>query len=119
MRGLCRLRGWFKPLQIKSVTLANGSTANKWAVVSDTGGKAEVLGDSFVGPTDCSSYGGPFCTYPWFAFNGTSSAFTYGADYPGTKFDYGQAAQFATTMQRGGPFGPGSTYCDTVISPAP
>ena len=73
----------------------------------------------FVGPTDCSSSGGPFCTYPWFAFNGTSSAFTYGADYPGTKFDYGQAAQFATTMQCGGPFGPGSTYCDTVISPAP
>ena len=47
VRGLCRVRGWFKPLQIKSVTFANGSTANKWAVVSDTGGKAEVLGDSF------------------------------------------------------------------------
>lgn len=42
---------------------------------------------------------------------------SYGADYPGTKFDYGQAAQFATTMQCGGPFGPDSTYCDTVISP--
>jgi hypothetical protein len=81
----------FKPLQIKSVTFANGSTANKWAVVSDTGGKAEVLGASFVGPTDCSSYGGPYCTYPWYVFNGTDSAFTYGADYPGTKFDYGES----------------------------
>jgi hypothetical protein len=109
----------FHPLQIKSVTFANGSTANKWAVVSDTGGKAEVLGDSFVGPTDCSTYGGPYCTYPWYAFNGTSSAFTYGADYPGTQFDYGQAAQFATTMQCGGPFGPGSTYCDTPLTPTP
>jgi hypothetical protein len=109
----------FKPLQIKSVTFANGSTANKWAVVSDTGGKAEVLGDSFVGPTDCSGYGGPFCTYPWFALNGTGSAFTYGADYPGTKFDYGKANEFATAPRCGGPFGPDSTYCDTVISPTP
>lgn len=102
----------FKPLQIKSVTFANGSTANKWAVVSDFGGTAEVN-------QYCPTYGGPFCSYPWFAFNGTDSAFTYGADYPGTKFDYGQAKQFATTPQCGGPFGPDSTYCDTVISPAP
>jgi hypothetical protein len=109
----------FHPLQIKSVTFANGSTASKWAVVSDTGGKAEVLGHSFVGPTDCSSYGGPFCIYPWFAFNDAHSAFTYGADYPGTSFDYGKASQFATTQQCGGPFGPNSTYCDTILSPTP
>jgi hypothetical protein len=41
------------------------------------------------------------------------------ADYPGTQFDYGQASQFATTPQCGGPFGPDSTYCDTVLSPTP
>jgi hypothetical protein len=102
----------FSPLQIKSVTFANGSTANKWAVVSDYGGTAEVN-------QYCPSYGGPFCTYPWYVFNGTDSAFTYGADYPGTKFDYGQAGQFATTMQCGGSFGPDSTYCDTVLNPTP
>jgi hypothetical protein len=102
----------FSPLQIKSVTFANGSTANKWAVVSDFGGTAEVN-------QYCPSYGGPYCTYPWYAFNGADSAFTYGADYPGTQFDYGQAAQFATTTQCGGPFGPNSTYCDTVLTPTP
>jgi len=47
------------------------------------------------------------------------NAFTYGADYPGTKFDYGQATQFATTPLCGGPFGPDSTFCDTVLSPTP
>ncbi len=31
----------------------------------------------------------------------------------------GQAAQFATTTQCGGPFGPNSTYCDTVLRPTP
>ncbi len=87
-------------------------TANKWAVVSDFGGTAEVN-------QYCPSYGGPYCTYPWYAFNGTSAAFSYGADYPGTQFDYGQAAQFATATQCGGPFGPDSTYCDTVLSPSP
>jgi hypothetical protein len=102
----------FSPLQIKSVTFANGSTASKWAVVSDFGGTAEVN-------QYCPSYGGPYCTYPWFTFNSASSALTYGADYPGTKFDYGQAAQFATTTQCGGPFGPDSTYCDTILKPAP
>jgi hypothetical protein len=102
----------FSPLQIKSVTFANGSTASKWAAVSDFGGTAEVN-------QYCPSYGGPFCSYPWFTFNGADSAFSYGADYPGTKFDYGQAAQFATATQCGGPFGPNSTYCDTVLAPTP
>jgi hypothetical protein len=96
----------FTPLQIKSVTFANGSTANKWATVSDFGGSAEVN-------QDCSSYGGPFCIYPWFSSTGT--AFNYGVDYPNTRFDYGQTAQFATTEQCSGPLGP--TYCDTVINP--
>jgi len=62
---------------------ANGSTANKWAAASDFGGTAEVN-------QYCPSYGGPYCSYPWYAFNGTSAAFTYGADYPGTQFDYGR-----------------------------
>jgi hypothetical protein len=102
----------FSPLQIKSVTFADGSTANKWAVVSDLGGTAEV-------GQYCPSYGGPYCTYPWYTFNGADSAFAYGADYPGTQFDYGQGAQFATTPQCGGPFGPDSTYCGMVLTPTP
>jgi hypothetical protein len=43
----------------------------------------------------------------------------FGADYPGTKSDYGQGFQFATAPLCGGPFGPDSTYCDTVLTPAP
>ena len=102
----------FTPLKIVSVTFANGSTARQWAVVSDLGGTAEVT-------ASCSSYGGPYCTYPWYAFNSDASAITFGADYPGTKFDYGQGSQYATTPLCGGPFGPDSTYCDTVLTPAP
>lgn len=96
----------FSPLQIKSVTFADGSTAKKWAVVSDFGGSAEVN-------QYCSVYGGPYCIYPWYSSTGT--AFNYGVDYQNTKFDYGQVAQFATTEQCSGPLGP--TYCDTVINP--
>jgi hypothetical protein len=102
----------FKPLQIKSVTFADGSTAREWAAVSDFGGKAEVS-------QYCPTYGAPFCIYPWFTFNGTSNAFAYGADYPGTKFDYNMAGQFQQTLNCGGPFGPDSTYCDTVLKPTP
>jgi len=102
----------FSPLQIKSVTFANGSTAKEWAVVSDFGGKAEIN-------QNCTSYGGPFCSYPWFTFNGTDNAITYGADYPGTSFNYGQADQFQQAQNCGGPFGPNTTYCDTVLKPTP
>jgi hypothetical protein len=100
------------PSRSVSVTFANGSTARQWAVVSDLGGTAEVT-------ASCSSYGGPYCTYPWYAFNSDASAITFGADYPGTKFDYGQGSQYATTPLCGGPFGPDSTYCDTVLTPTP
>jgi hypothetical protein len=86
------------------------SAARPWAAVSDFGGKAEVN-------ANCTSYGGPFCTYPWFALNSTFNAFTFGADYPGTKFDYGQADQYQQTALCGGPFGPDSTFCDTVLNP--
>src|SRR5215469_4565940 len=102
----------FTPLQIKSVSFAGGKHAKQWAVVSDFGGKAEV-------DANCSSYGGPYCIYPWFAFNGKAHALTYGADYPGTRFDYGKVNQFQTTPQCGGPFGPNSTYCVTIIKPVP
>jgi hypothetical protein len=102
----------FTPLQIKSVTFANGSAAKEWAAVSDLGGNAEI-------DATCASSGGPFCTYPWYAFNGTDKAFTYGGDYPATQFDYGQSAQFATEPLCGGGFGPDTTYCDTVLSPTP
>ena len=102
----------FSPLRIESVTFADGSTAKQWAAVSDFGGKAEVN-------QYCTTYGGPYCIYPWYAFNATDGAFTYGADYPGTKFDYGQADQFAQTMACGGPFGPDTTYCDTLLTPTP
>ena len=69
----------FTPLRIKSVTFASGSRAKQWAVVSDFGGTAEVNDPS---TSTCSSYGGPFCIYPWYAFNGKADALTYGADYP-------------------------------------
>ena len=105
----------FKPLQIKGVTFGDGSAAKSWAAVSDTGGEAEILGNSFVGPTDCSGYGGPFCTYPWYAFNKTLSAFTYGGDYPGTSNDFGQAAQFQQAENCASPANSSPQYCATVL----
>jgi hypothetical protein len=102
----------FTPLKIVSVTFARGATPTKWAVVSDLGGTAEVT-------ASCPSYGGPYCTYPWYAFNSAASAVTFGAGYPGTKFSYGQGFQYATTPLCGGPFGPNSTFCDTTLTPSP
>jgi hypothetical protein len=46
-----------------------------------------------------------------------AGAFHYGVDFPDTVKDYGKAGQFAQTKQCGGPFGPDSTYCATVIKP--
>jgi len=94
------------PIQIKSVTFADGSQAKHWAVVSDFGGKAEIV-------ANCATYGGPFCIYPWFTLG--TSGFHYGVDFPDTTEDFGQADQFAPTTLCGGPFGPNSTYCATVI----
>jgi hypothetical protein len=102
----------FTPLQIKSVTFGDGSAARQWAVVSDLGGIAEI-------DATCPANGTAFCTYPWYAFNSSSKAFTYGATYPGTQFEYGQSSQFAATPLCGGPFGPDTTYCDTVLQPVP
>jgi hypothetical protein len=105
----------FQPLQIKGVTFGTGGTAKSWAAVSDTGGEAEVLGNSFVGPTTCSGYGEPFCQYPWYAWNGTLNAFTYGGDYPGTSNDFGQALQFAQTEDCASPADGSPQYCATVL----
>lgn len=100
----------FSPIQIKGVTFANGSQPQSWATVSDLGAEAEV--DSFCG---AGNYGTPFCWYPWYAFNGTDNAFTYGGHYPGTSNDFGQAGQFATTMNCSSPVGDNPQYCATSI----
>ena len=81
----------------------------------DFGGKAEVLDPTETGST-CTSYGGPFCIYPWFTQNADKS-FSYGVDYPTTARDFGQVGQFAQQPTCGGPFGPDSTYCETVTVP--
>lgn len=101
----------FTPLQIKGVTFGDGSSAKSWAVVSDYGGEAEV--NQYCG---AANYGKPFCTYPWYAWNGTLNAFTYGGDYPGTTDDYGKAAQFQQAENCTSPAGPYAQYCSTVIS---
>jgi hypothetical protein len=94
------------PIQIKSVVFGDGSLPENWAVVSDFGGKAEVN-------QTCPVYGGPFCIYPWFTLG--SSGYHYGVDFPDTLKNYGQADQFQQTTQCGGPFGPNSTYCSTIL----
>jgi hypothetical protein len=103
----------FKPIRIFDVTFGDGSHQQNWAAVSDTGGKAEVLGNSFVGPTDCTAYGGPFCIYPWFSWDG--GALNYGVHYPGND-DLGGVNQFSqtATCPEDGIFA-GPTYCDTII----
>ena len=100
----------FSPLQVKGVTFGDGSSANSWAAVSDFGGRAEV--NQYCG---AAAYGSPFCSYPWYAYNGTARAFTYGGDYPGTTKDFGQADQFQQTMQCPSPTGPNTTYCATIL----
>ncbi len=98
----------FSPIQIKSVTFSDGSTAKHWASVSDFGGKAEV--NQSCG---AASYGSPFCIYPWYTLG--RSGWHYGVDYRDTIQDFGQADQFQQTRQCGGPFGPDSTYCSTLL----
>ena len=106
----------FSPLRIFDVTFGDGSHPESWAAVSDTGGIAEVLGNSFVGPTDCTGYGGPYCIYPWFS-TASDGAINYGVDYPDTVNDYGQATQFnqdAASCPDDGVF-TGGTYCSTTL----
>jgi hypothetical protein len=96
------------PLQIKGVTFGGGSRARTWAAVSDYGGKAEV--NQYCG---AANYGGPFCIYPWYSLG--TSGFHYGVDFADNLNDFGQADQFAQDLRCGGPFGPNSTYCDTIL----
>jgi hypothetical protein len=96
----------FLPIQIKGVTFGDGSTPTSWAVVSDQGGKTEVL-------SNCASYGGPFCIYPWYTLG--TSGFHFGIDYPDNLSDFGKANQFAQTKKCGGPFGADTTYCAKII----
>jgi hypothetical protein len=96
------------PIQIKSVTFANGSQAKQFSVVSDFGGKAEV--NQYCG---AASYGTPFCIYPWYSLG--ASGFHYGVDFKDNISDFGQADQFQQTEQCGGPFGADSTYCSTIL----
>jgi hypothetical protein len=100
----------FQPLQIKGVSFGDGSQAKSWSVVSDFGGEAEV--NQYCG---AGNYGTPFCWYPWYAFNKTDNAFTYGGDYPGTSSDFGQALQFQQQENCTSPNGPYPQYCSTVI----
>jgi hypothetical protein len=106
-----------QPLRIFDATFGDGSHPQHWAAVSDTGGKAEVLGKSFVGPTDCSGYGGPFCIYPWFSWDG--QAFNFGTVFPNTTMAFGRAGQFAKQTKCGtppnSPFEPYKTYCSQII----
>ena len=104
----------FQPLRIFDVTFGDGSHPQHWATVSDTGGKAEVLGESWVGETPCKGYGGPYCIYPWFSWDG--QAFNYGVNYPNTVDNFGEANQFAQepTCPADGLFA-GDTYCATII----
>jgi hypothetical protein len=94
------------PIQIQGVTFGDGSKAKHWATVSDVGGKAETL-------ATCATYGGPFCIYPWYTLG--ADGFHYGVDFPDSNKDFGQADQFTQSLQCGGPNGPDSTYCATVI----
>ncbi len=89
------------------MTFGDGSAPQSWGVVSDVGGKAEVL-------ASCSSYGGPYCIYPWYS-SSLFGGFHYGVDYSDSKNDFKQADQFAQTTNCGGPFGANTTYCSSII----
>ena len=96
--------------------------SDRTAYKSSLHGSAQDLTWTAVLPADGTvpvSAVGPTFTYPWYASNSAYGAITYGADYPGTNSDYGQGSQFPVTMQCGGPYGPDSTYCDTVLKPPP
>ena len=71
--------------------------------------RREGRGNQYCG----AAYGGPFCIYPWYTLGATG--FHYGVDFPGTLKTSAQADQFQQTTQCGGPFGPDSTYCATII----
>ena len=108
----------FSPIVIRSVTFGRGpdnsrgngsqETAKHWAVVSDYGGRDEINQNC-----GAANYGNPFCIYPWFTLG--RDGFRYGVNYRGTIDDFGKVDQFQETTNCGGPFGPDSTYCATVV----
>jgi hypothetical protein len=99
------------PIRIFDVTFGDGSHQQHWAAVSDTGGKAEILGNSFVGPTDCTSYGGPYCIYPYFSSDGSAINYGVGPNNLGGVDQFAQTALCpAVSVFPGFP-----TYCDTII----
>ena len=93
----------------------NHPAAREGGDCADRSGRMRWPPSSLVGPTDCSGYGGPFCTYPWYAFNRTLGAFTYGGDYPGTSNDFGRALQFQQTKDCTSPKGGNPQYCSTIL----
>jgi hypothetical protein len=101
----------FRPIRIFDATFGDGSHQQHWAAVSDTGGKAEVLGNSFVGPTDCTAYGGPYCIYPWFSSDGGAINYGVGSSNLGGVDQFAQTPTCPST----GVF-PDPTYCDKIIS---
>ena len=100
----------FTPIRIFDATFGDGSHQQHWAAVSDTGGKAEVLGNSFVGPTDCTTYGGPYCIYPWFSWDGGAVDYGVGPENLGGVDQFAQTTDCPST----GVF-PDPTYCATII----
>jgi hypothetical protein len=100
------------PIRIFDVTFGDGSHQEHWATVSDTGGKAEVLGNSFVGPTDCSAYGGAFCIYPYFSSDGSAINYGVGPNNLGGGVDQFAQTQLCPAVSV---FPDDPTYCDTVV----
>ena len=101
----------FSPLRITSVTFANGSTAKKWAVVSDFGGTAEV--------EILLQLRRPVLQLPVVRVQRHGFGVHLRRGLSGYEVRLRAGGQFATTPECGGPFGADSTYCDTVLRPAP
>ena len=107
----------FTPIRIFDATFGDDSHQQSWAAVSDTGGIAEVLGNSFVGPTECpNGFGGAFCIYPYFSLD-DGGAINFGVHRSFTADDLMGANQFnqdASSCPDDGVF-TGGTYCATII----
>jgi hypothetical protein len=52
---------------------------------------------------------------PYFVYNNSAKAFTYGGAYPGTLHAFGKADQFQQTTLWGGPRGGNTTCCATIL----
>ena len=104
-----------QPLRIFDATFGDGSHPENWAVVSDTGGKAEVLGNSFVGPTECAGLRRPVLHLPVVLVGRprpTTTAWTTRTRSTGSarRTSSGRSRRVRRTASS-----PGKTYCDTII----